>query len=403
MYIGASPDGQGSAERFIFTATGSTTDTVTHDDNGLAINYEANHVSVYLNGVKQVVGTDVTASNGSTLVFASNLAEDDVVECIALSSYSPADTVPASGGTFTGNVTHTGDVKAGTIKAEDGTAAITVADSTGKVTLAGDFQVNGTTTTLDTELYSVDRLEVGANDSAFAVQINQAHATGTILKLQANGTNVLVVDPAGPSMGIGSGIVDPTAHFHIYDSSADSVAHGTVSAMGGTQLLIEDTAGAIIELLTKPDGQGEVKFTHGDTSDYGQIRYNHNTDAMYFSVNSAGDSTEMTINSGSVVIPDVEIDGGEIDGTTIGASSHTTGKFTTCDATTDFTIGGTVITNNTITDDGTLTITATTGITLGQDTALSAGKDLETSTTGKIKQKGAFMQSSTHQALTLGY
>ena len=34
---------------------------------------------------------------------------------------------------------------------------------------------------------------------------------------------------------------------------------------------------------------------------------------------------------------------------------------------------------------------------------LAAGVDLETSTTGKVKQKGAFMQSSTHQALTLGY
>ena len=33
---------------------------------------------------------------------------------------------------------------------------------------------------------------------------------------------------------------------------------------------------------------------------------------------------------------------------------------------------------------------------------LVLGGDLETSTTGKIKQKGAFMQSSTHQALTLG-
>ena len=76
---------------------------------------------------------------------------------------------------------------------------------------------------------------------------------------------------------------------------------------------------------------------------------------------------------------------------------------TTIDATTDFTVGGTIITDATITDNGTLTITATTGITLGQDTALSAGKDLETSTTGKVKQKGAFMQSSTHQALTLGY
>ena len=97
-----------------------------------------------------------------------------------------------------------------------------------------------------------------------------------------------------------------------------------------------------------------------------------------------------------------DINAGTFDGI-VGGTTPAAGTFTTCDATTDFTIGGTVITNNTITDDGTLTITATTGITLGQDTALSAGKSLETSTTGKVKQKGAFMQSSTHQALTLGY
>ena len=110
-YIGSSPDGKGSAERFLFTATGSTTDTVTHADSGLAISYEVNHVSVYLNGVKQVIGSgkDVVASNGSTLVFASNLTEDDVVECISLSSFQPSDTVSAStGGTFTGNITHSG-------------------------------------------------------------------------------------------------------------------------------------------------------------------------------------------------------------------------------------------------------------------------------------------------------
>jgi len=113
-YIGAEPDGKGSAERFIFTATASTTDTVTHADSGLAINYEANHVSVYLNGVKQVVGTDVTASNGSSLVFASNLTEDDVVEAIALSSFQPSDTVSAStGGTFTGAVTFSSGLSAG--------------------------------------------------------------------------------------------------------------------------------------------------------------------------------------------------------------------------------------------------------------------------------------------------
>ena len=91
-YIGNQPSGQGQAERFIFTALSGTAATVTHDDDSLPISYVANHVSVYLNGVKQVVGTDVTATNGSTIVFASNLAEDDVVEVIALSTFAAATT-----------------------------------------------------------------------------------------------------------------------------------------------------------------------------------------------------------------------------------------------------------------------------------------------------------------------
>ena len=109
-YIGNQPSGQGQAERFIFTATG-TTPTITHDDDGLPISYEENHVSVYLNGIKQVIPTDVAASNGSTLVFAANLVVGDIVECISLSSFQPSDTVSASsGGTFSGAVTHSGTV-----------------------------------------------------------------------------------------------------------------------------------------------------------------------------------------------------------------------------------------------------------------------------------------------------
>ena len=107
-YLGQAP-GLGGAERFIFTAT-AVTDTVTADDNGVNINYVVGQISVYLNGVKQVIPTDVAASNGSTLVFAADFAVGDVIEAIALSTFSPADTVPATGGTFSGNVTHSGTV-----------------------------------------------------------------------------------------------------------------------------------------------------------------------------------------------------------------------------------------------------------------------------------------------------
>ena len=109
-YIGQEP-GQGQAERFIFTATG-VTDTVTADDDGRTIGYTVGQVSVYLNGVKQVIGADIeTPMNGSTVVFDSNFAIGDVIEVIALSAFSPSDTVSAStGGTFAGNVVMSGNL-----------------------------------------------------------------------------------------------------------------------------------------------------------------------------------------------------------------------------------------------------------------------------------------------------
>ena len=105
-YIGQEP-GQGQAERFIFTAT-AVTDTVTADSDGRTIGYTIGQCSIFLNGVKQVIGVDVGVGgmNGSTVVFAEDFAIGDVVEVIALSAFSPSDTVSAaSGGTFSGAVT----------------------------------------------------------------------------------------------------------------------------------------------------------------------------------------------------------------------------------------------------------------------------------------------------------
>jgi hypothetical protein len=110
-YIGQEP-GQGQAERFIFTASGAETVVSTADD-GRVIGYTAGQVSVYLNGVKLVVGTDCIATNGSTITGLSALSASDVVEVIALSAFSPSDTVSASGGTFTGAVTVPGFTSTG--------------------------------------------------------------------------------------------------------------------------------------------------------------------------------------------------------------------------------------------------------------------------------------------------
>ena len=114
-YIGREP-GIGTAERFIYTATGAIA-TISTADDGRTLNYTVGQVSVYLNGVKQVVGTDVTCTSGNTVVFASNIASGDVVEVISLAKFSASDTVSAStGGTFSGNVTHNGNIVMATNK-----------------------------------------------------------------------------------------------------------------------------------------------------------------------------------------------------------------------------------------------------------------------------------------------
>ena len=164
-YIGQAP-GLGEAERFIFTAT-AVTDTVTADDNGVLINYVVGQISVYLNGVKQVVGTDVTCDNGSTLVFDSDYAIGDSIEAICLSTVSPADTVPATGGTFTGNVI-----------------------------MGANLTVSGTTTTIDTAVTVSDAMVINNAGSDVGIKVNST-STGNIMQLQDNATDVLVVADGG--------------------------------------------------------------------------------------------------------------------------------------------------------------------------------------------------------------
>ena len=104
-YLGQAP-GQGQAEYFLFTASGSETSVTTADD-GRVVSYTPGQVSCYLNGVKLVEGSgkDFQATNGSTITGLSALTASDVVEVVALSTFSPADAVSAAnGGTFSGNV-----------------------------------------------------------------------------------------------------------------------------------------------------------------------------------------------------------------------------------------------------------------------------------------------------------
>ena len=53
--------------------------------------YDAGFVDIFVNGVKQVLGVDVTATSGNSVVFASALANLDVVDIVAYGTFQLAN------------------------------------------------------------------------------------------------------------------------------------------------------------------------------------------------------------------------------------------------------------------------------------------------------------------------
>ena len=93
-----------------FTATASQTT--------FTVSYTVGYVDVYLNGVKLIVGTDVTATSGTSIVLATGATAGDLVEVVAFETFEVADVYTQAQSdaryaqfaspTFTGTVTADG-------------------------------------------------------------------------------------------------------------------------------------------------------------------------------------------------------------------------------------------------------------------------------------------------------
>ena len=74
--------------RSTFTATAAQTT--------FSVNYTVGFIDVFMNGVKLIVGTDVTATSGSDIVLASGAAAGDLIETIAYGTFSIANALITS-------------------------------------------------------------------------------------------------------------------------------------------------------------------------------------------------------------------------------------------------------------------------------------------------------------------
>ena len=108
MYLGNDLS-RGKSTIYHFDASGSETSISTATRPNVAISYTVGWVAVYLNGVR-LHDTDFTSTTGTSITGLSALSAGDVVIIEAAHVFSVANTVPATGGTFSGAVVHTGAV-----------------------------------------------------------------------------------------------------------------------------------------------------------------------------------------------------------------------------------------------------------------------------------------------------
>jgi hypothetical protein len=129
-------------------------------------------------------------------------------------------------------------------------------------------------------------------------------------------------------------------------------------AVAANSLLISNVTASGDYLLALNNGGNSQAWQWVDASGGTQTLYAAGVARVL--LNSTGGSfTGTWSNLGTVTT--VDINGGSIDGAAIGAASHSTIKGTTIDATTDFTIGTTVITDDTVTFGAAANVLTTVG------------------------------------------
>lgn len=149
-----------------------------------------------------------------------------------------------------------------------------------------------------------------------------------------------------------SGLTDDD-HTQYLLINGSRVMTGDLSLSGGDGALTFTVAGE--NSIKIPDNQASALIIEEADNAY-----------LTFVTTNSGEKITLSkkLEAGSVEIEGsaFDVNGGAIDATPIGVSNHTTIKGTTIDATTDFTIGGLVITDGAIDDTGSLIIDGATGV-----------------------------------------
>ena len=254
-YIGTEPKDIRSFGRtkFDYTATQGQTAFTGADDDGKVLAFTVGQIEVYVNGIL-MDDSDFTTTGTGTVTLASAANLNDVINIVSFESNIPDnDYVPASGGTFTGNITASGTLGV-----------------TGNITASGTLGVTGAVTASNG--LTVD------DSAATPLTVDRATDDGSIIDVQKDGTSVGNIGAngsraymSGPQKGIkfGNASADPCTNTgatadNAYDLGGSSVRYKDLYLGGGVYL---GGTGAANKFDDYEEGtwSGSVGAVHGST------------------------------------------------------------------------------------------------------------------------------------------
>ena len=373
----------------------STVDsTATAGQTVFNVAYDQGRVAVFLNGIRLVPVQDYTytlSGIGSNITLGAGITANDYLELIGLQ------------GINAGNVVTEDNFVVGTASTGSGggytnsTTVFPVSSSSGdlvsvwrngiKLVPTTDFTVasNASTVTLQAAANASDEITVhvvGILQHSNFVQTTGGTFTGTVAH-----TGTLNVS--------GGTLTTSTAQKQAIVQAGPG--SGTLDVSSGTLTTSTAQKDAIVDGSTAIARSGNNLTFAGDATVTGDLGIGVAPSSL---VHASADDPVLTIadtaNNSAVgdVQAKIKLAGRYHSGTADPlANAYSQAEVTLVKDNSDG-LGGTALTFKT---------SAPLGTGLVERLRIDKGGDISTSTTGKIKQKGAFMQSSTHQALVLGY
>jgi len=329
----------------VMTMTGSTNDTAVF--------------TVGTNGTLSIVTTDTAAAAANVQITADGTVDIDSAGVLTLDSGAAINIEPASGSAIL--LDGTISIDAGVVTgATSITSTAFVGDITGDVTGNADTATalaSGRTIAMTGDVAWTSASFDGSGNVTGAGTIQSTAVESGMLNnnVISGQTEISSGLAAADELLYSDGGVLKKVGIDTLTSYLAGVNAGTVTATG-----LSDSSGVItldIQNMTPSTTIADTDLVVVDDGADGTLR--KMTRANFIE---------------SAALDSINIDGGAIDGAAIGANSASTIVGTTIDASTDFTIGDTIITNGTITDSSGLSIAA----------ALDLGANILT-TTGSLQ------------------